>query len=441
MPEVRRFGLLDFLALLLVLGVAVAGRVGYLAVYCDNAQGPGPLRVQDETPELADLVKNLKEKDEFKSVAPFAPGEEVTSHTAPAYPYLLGVAARFVAEADFAPAVRWAQAGLGSLAAGFVFLFGRRAFRSLFVGTLAGLGMAAWPFAIVATAALTDGTLATFLMAAVLWFGARAGGTGGPMASFLFGLLLAGLALTRPALLPFAAVCLGWLMLRTRDLPSGWLAALVAFLGFVGGLAPWAIRTYQLHDEPVPVVSTAYYEVWVGNNPAATGGPETTAMLATDAAVELKLVAKQPDRYARLGKEIAQEVTTAPEATVQRRLNALLFFLFGQRWFTDRRMADHTGETVPQYAELALTASLLGVLLLAFLGWRWSFGYRVESVPAMLAMLLVPLPYILSHAMALHGPRLPLDAVLVPFAAFGFSTFLLAGWLTEPQPEDDGMFR
>lgn len=457
MPDVRRFGLFDFLALVLVLTAAVTARVGYLYLYCENATTAGPLLVQDPSPILDDLppdtklrgqnqpteldalIHNVKEHNWFGSFAPFSTGEETTAHVSPGYPYLLGVAARYIPEADFLPAVRWTQAGLGSLAAVFVFLFCRRAFRSLVVGTLAGLVMAVWPFAVIDTAALADGTLATFLLAATLWLGARAGATGGPMASLLLGLTLAALALTRAALLPYSVICLGWLLMRTRDVPSGWLAALVAFLGFLGGLSPWLIRNYQLYEEPVPVVSSLLYEAWIGNNPAATGGPLTPEMVTGPLEAELAVIKDQPDRYAALGKVVRTEWIEATQQSVQRRLNALLYFVFGQRWFTHQRLADAPTGSPPEHTELILTAFLLGVILFGFVGWRWSFAYHVESMPAMLAMLFVPLPYILSHAMALHGPRLPLDTVLVSFAAFGLSTLLLGRWLTDPQPEREEM--
>src|SRR5262249_5281555 len=60
----------------------------------------------------------------------------------------------------------------------------------------------------------------------------------------------------------------------------------------------------------------------------------------------------------------------------------------------------------------------LGMYLLAFLGWRWGYAWRKESMPASLAVLWLPLPYVLGHAGLLHGPRLPLDGVLLTFAAF-----------------------
>jgi hypothetical protein len=66
------------------------------------------------------------------------------------------------------------------------------------------------------------------------------------------------------------------------------------------------------------------------------------------------------------------------------------------------------------------------MVLLATLGWRWSFGYCYESMPLSLALIWIPLPYLLSHAEGLSGPRLPLDGVLLCCAAFAL-VFLTPG--------------
>ena len=65
-----------------------------------------------------------------------------------------------------------------------------------------------------------------------------------------------------------------------------------------------------------------------------------------------------------------------------------------------------------------LEGTLLGMLLLGVLGWRWTYGWRREAMPSSLAVMWIPLPYILSHAEEFHGPRLPLDGVLLCYAAF-----------------------
>ena len=71
---------------------------------------------------------------------------------------------------------------------------------------------------------------------------------------------------------------------------------------------------------------------------------------------------------------------------------------------------------------------------LAFLGWRWTSSWRHLARPSALAVVWIPLPYILSHAESLSGPRLPLDGVLLCYAAFalcclvpGFNRHLFRG--------------
>jgi hypothetical protein len=61
------------------------------------------------------------------------------------------------------------------------------------------------------------------------------------------------------------------------------------------------------------------------------------------------------------------------------------------------------------------------MLLLAALGWRWSYAWRHSARLLALAMIWVPLPYFLSHAALLYGPRLPLDGVLWSHAAFALA--------------------
>jgi 4-amino-4-deoxy-L-arabinose transferase-like glycosyltransferase len=443
MADMRRFGPADLLLLLLVLAVAGGLRAGYLFSCADRSRSDGPLRVQDPSPVLTDivppeemrggerpteldvLIHNVQHERWFGSPAPFAPHEERTAHVAPGYPWLFGNLARYVPDDRLDSTVRWIQMALGTLAAGFYYLFARRAFRSLTVGALAGLLTACHPFWIIDTATLGDGTLASFALAASLLLAGQVGEKGGALPSVLFGLSLAGLSLVRAALLPFSFVAFVWFLLRSRSLPGGWLPALLTFLGFATGLAPWMVRNYQLFQEPVPVVSSAWLHLWIGNNPEATGGPATPKMLESAPGPKLRQETSQTKRYYSLGKLVIEEVRNHPERTLQRRIRAALAFFLGERWLIDGTLAERTSETeevTPEWLRNAypvtLQAVMLGMLGLAFLGWRWSYGWRWESIPAALAMMWVPIPYIVSHAEGLSGPRLPLDGVLLCFAAF-----------------------
>ncbi len=463
MAEMRRFLLADFLCLLLVLGVAAGTRAFYLMTCCARAANSGPLRVQE--PAIwpggvtgdklqRDLIAAVKENG-FHCEAPFAPEDEATAHVAPGYPYLVGLLAKVAPAENLETLVRWIQAGLGSLAAGLYFLFARRAFRSLAAGTLAGLFAAVNPFWIISTATIDDGTLAIFALAGCLFLAGQAGEKGGAFPSLILGLALAGLALVRASFLPFSFAAMIWFLVRSRSLERGWLCALVAFLGFLTGLAPWTVRNARTLKEPLPVVSSVYLHLYIGNNPRADGGPASEDRTWKYApAVELRQVEGQAARYARLGPYVLKEIREYPVAALLRRLNAFLGFWLGGR-FQRGEFAEETPvfasaeqEGVPSWLTERYSGTLFWWTLtlsgLALVGWRWSYGWRWESFPATLAIFFVPLPYVLSHCEGLSGPRLPLDGVLMCYAAFVIaallpgSTLLSADQAGPPPEKEEG---
>jgi hypothetical protein len=446
MTEMPRFGLKEIVALVLVLAAAGGARYGYVAQLADNANAPGPWAVQDAWPDLAAtgdkeerrneldaLVEGFKKEGRFVHRAPLAEKEEVTAHIAPGYPWVVAQLAQFT---DPMPAMRWLQVVLGTLTAGIYFLFARRAFRNLLVGLLAGLACALHPFWIVNTAELNDGVLTSFLLGLCLWLGARGVQEGAPFSSLLYGLGLAGLALTRAALLPFALVAEIWFLFRCRLTPRGWLCSLLAFLGFANGVALWSVRNFQTYHDVVPIADSLYYHLWMGNNPEATGGPldeaNLVAALPAEKRAALARETNQSKRYGLLAENVRDEVTRNSYGTLLRRLAATGYFFFGQSWTQKGELAREVRGTeatqaLPDWlqdAQSCLLGSLVAMLALGFLGWRWTYGWRKTAMPASLAVFWIPLPYILGHAEVYAGPRLPLDGVLLTFAAFAFCCFI-----------------
>jgi len=235
-------------------------------------------------------------------------------------------------------------------------------------------------------------------------------------------------------MLPFALVGLLWFILRCRKQYLGWLCALVAFLWFAIPLATWTVRNFQAFEEPIPICDSTFLHLWIGNNPSADGTEldEYTLRRSLDTRLaELTGEKNQALRYNMLMSDVLDQVRSNPRATCDRRIQSMLaYFLGGDFLSQDHNLADNAAEkeegkvaTPPSWLDdesvrTALSASLLGMLCLSFLGWRWSMNWRQESRLASLAMIWLPLPYILSHAERLSGPRLPLDGVLLCFAAF-----------------------
>jgi hypothetical protein len=288
---------------------------------------------------------------------------------------------------------------------------------------------------VINTLELNDGVLSCFLLGLALAAGARGAQEGDALSSLVFGLALAGLVLVRAALLPFGVAACLWFLLRCRHVPRGWLCALLAFLGFANGLAPWTVRNFRAYRELVPVADSTYLHLWMGVNDKADGGPQDEdtlrKSLPPERLQELLAEKNQAKRYNLLGKDVLARVTEDPAGTVHKRLLAAQCFAFGRDWVKGRPLAraqDRDGnptqapDRLPwQLADnypLTLEASLLGMLVLGFLGWRWTYGWRREAMPSSLAMIWIPLPYLLSHAGELSGPRLPLDGVLLCYSAF-----------------------
>jgi hypothetical protein len=143
----------------------------------------------------------------------------------------------------------------------------------------------------------------------------------------------------------------------------------------------------------------------------------------------------QKERYEGLAADVLRQVQNDPAGTFRRRLEAGLSFVFGKEWFQHGVLwksteSDQVGQALPpdtkpelpswlaaSYPAL-LYGTLLGMLALGLLGWRWTFGWRSEAILSSLALVWIPLPYVLSHAEALQGPRLPLDGILLCYTAF-----------------------
>jgi 4-amino-4-deoxy-L-arabinose transferase-like glycosyltransferase len=445
MARLRSATWLDGLLALLILAAALGVRAWYLIEYVGSrpanavwqVQGSPPTANPDLNPTRDSdedlLVKSLREKgivDGFAAPAPFAKATELSAALAPGYPVF-----RYLMEAYFPPAVldslaavRWMQAVLGSLTAMLYFLIARRAFSSRLVGLLAGLLATVYPYWVINVGELADGTLATFLLAWTLWLGMRAGHHGGAFSSLLFGLGLAGLVLTRAALVPLAIVMLLWFFRRCRHLQQGWLCSLVAFFGMVMGVSPWIVQTYQMLGKPVPVVTTAWWHLWVGNNPQATGGPYSWGMDATlgQERRDQLAAASQADRYEMLAPAVRDSVVDHPGETLRRRFTAARYFCFGDRRPDQGSLMVRPSDSPAAESWLldVMQIGLLAMFGLAVLGWRWSYGWRWTSAPLVLPVFWLPLPYILAHAERLHGPRLPLDGPLLCLAALAFASLI-----------------
>jgi hypothetical protein len=122
-----------------------------------------------------------------------------------------------------------------------------------------------------------------------------------------------------------------------------------------------------------------------------------------------------------LAQDVLDAVKENPRRAVETRIRAGLYFFLGRVWF-EKSMSIGSGKDLPSWLDeptrmLIIQATLLAMITLGLLGWRWTHGWRRQSRLATIAAVFVPLPYILSHAGNYWGPRLPLDGVLLCYTA------------------------
>jgi hypothetical protein len=442
--------------LLLILASAAGLRAGYLAICTKNGEMDAAIRVQGDGPlardhkgsqatEKDNLTTNIKEYRWFGCWAPLADDEEITAHVAPGFYWLFGTIAEHCDGPD--RIWRWLNVALGSLTAGCYFFFARRAFHSTLVATLTGLLAACYPFWIFNTAELTDGVLATFLLSVCLMLGARGCQTGGILTGLLFGLSLACLVLVRAAMLPFAMIALLWYLWECRRYSFGWFAGFLALIGLANGLVLWGLRNYQDFEQPIPIADSTYLHLWMGNNPNATGSTmdeaDLRSSLEKDRLQKLLHEKNQAKRYQQLAPDVLNEAMNHPVETMSRRLKAFEIFMLGEYWSRQGQLCvvqegSATVASPPSWLsdnlEVILHGTLLGVFVLSLLGWRWSHAWRSQGHIAAIAFVWVPLPYILSHAEPLLGPRLPFDGVLLCYTAYALMS-VIPGLIHAPMEE------
>ncbi len=367
------------------------------------------------------------------SVQGAAEGEQAS----PAIPWLWTWAIHF----DYHTVGTWLclQVPLSTFSVLWLTLFVLWAFQRVGVALLAGVFAAVHPYWIVNAAEFADGPWAVFFLTLSLYLGTRTARVGGNVASFLLGISWGLLVLVRVETILFVMPAILWFVWRCRDVSGGWLCALLTLLGFGNAVLPWLVDSSNFLQTTPTAVTAAYRHLHTGNNYRADGGPWGRPSNIFGSGYVIFGDDRVSENRWPVGEELPsgpaslEFVRTNPSRALALRFTALRAFLLGM--YADAALIK-SGQEENSYRpalELwvpirALALGMLGLLLVAgFLGWRFSAHAPPGHGLAILGLFLLPLPYVLSHAEYLVGPRLPWDAILIAFAAYG-----LIGWRRGP---------
>ncbi len=253
----------------------------------------------------------------------------------PLYPMFLGLIYRLFGTGPWAP--RIAQAAIGAANCGLLFVIGRNAFGRT-AGIIAGIAAALYGTLAYFDAELLSPTLIIFFTLLLVWGLLRSRSRPSAALWFVNGGFLGLSAVTRPDILIFAPVILGWIaFLHRARWRSVGLYALCFIAGCMVSILPVSIRNYAVGRDAVLITANGGVNFYIGNNPRADGtaaiipGDPTQLVAGYEAQVERaeraegrSLKASEiSDYYVR---ETFRYIEANPREAFGRMLRKLLFF-------------------------------------------------------------------------------------------------------------------
>jgi len=307
----------------------------------------------------------------------------------------------------------------------------RRLSGSREVAAIAVAVLAFHPNQIALCALTANETLATFLLLAgvALLLAARSAVRSWiwlAFAGFVFGLA----CLVKPQLVVVPIVCMTWMAWTHRQAKLRLLASLVLVYGLVAvTILPWMVRNARAFGHVVFIANTGGLNLYVGNNPLATGGypdHQTERLLAAT----IHTFGNNEFTIDRVAGRKAVEYISAHPFRVLALVPSKIWHLYakdydGFSWIGEASNGAHAGVLVALKLWAELYYLLLMTLFVAALAWprRGRFGVRApDRMPLVIisAMTLVYVVYFGSGRY--HFPFMPWIAI--------YSAAFLAEWIT-----------
>ncbi|MGA7155515.1 MAG: glycosyltransferase family 39 protein [Acidobacteriaceae bacterium] len=351
--------------------------------------------------------------------SPFLPITGPTALVPPLYPYLLaGIFKLFGLYSAAAAVVILSLNSLFSALTCIPIYFSLRHAVNTRLARIAAFAWAIYPFSIYFAAdRVWDYALTSLLFACCFWAIQRLH-LRGPWAWLGFSLLLGLTALSNPSILTVASFLLLFALLKVHRVGGPWLRnALIMALTCAAIWAPWGIRNHRvLHSNSV-FRDGFWLEFYAGNHGDTSDSNPPTSHPASNP-VEMQ-------KYESLGETayIAQKRLLALSfvdhhpisfATVSARRT--LRFWTGY-WSFSRAYLTLQPLDIPNvFFCIFLTACMLRGL------WRWWRTDPASSLPYLIALLVFPIPYYLTHSsMDYRQPIEPMILAVVIIGLFGLS--------------------
>jgi len=372
--------------------------------------------------EEAIIAGHLIHGDGFLSPYDASPTAPPSCYSAPIYPLIIAAAYRLAGTSHAILVLLTVNSlSFGVIAAG-VFRLGRFYVSSL-AGSLSAVFVVAHPVLLYFVTDWWDSYVAL-----AIFIGLIAAVAESPprrlLGWALMGAAMGVLSLTNPSYLlsyPF----LIFMAVRRENRPRRFSLIAICAATFIAVLMPWTIRNALVFDRFIPLRGGAGFQMWLGNQPSATGWLEGEMLLAGPSfnPAERALILKmgEPNYFDLCDARVKQEYGDAPGE----------FWLRSARRFFFLFMSDPTKAYLPfpmmndvRWRQIYVDRAVLhgAVMLLGFAGLWTAWRLRLKCVWIFGAGLLAEIPFVFTFVSDRYN--LPMRIILLFFAGILFASLI-----------------
>jgi hypothetical protein len=356
---------------------------------------------------------------------PYPSYQATTAVLAPVYPFLGAIGAKLFHLGSFGVTIYFQIINCAFSAATCwpIYAVGRKLYGEK-IGLASAWFWVFFPYAVLLPLEWTwDQSLSALMLALIIWatFALRESTSSSSLRWSGYGLLWGFTALVNPTLCIVLPFLIGWLAFRRRQsgLSSLKFVATSVFM-FVLAILPWTIRNYYAVDGLVFVKTNFGMEFWLGNNPAVKEIDSPELHPAKNQAQLIELIMDGEPNYNReKQREVIAFIKAQPELFVTHTLVRI----------EDTWTASYDSRSDPWLLTLGLSragvlfCSIFSIFSLAgmILALRANFA---DSVPLAVCVVLVPLPYYITHTTLRY--RHPIDPFMTIFTVYAIARLLTA---------------
>jgi hypothetical protein len=349
--------------------------------------------------------------------SPFLPVTGPTALVPPLYPYLLATIFKFFG--IYSAKAAFVTLSLNSLFSALTCIplyFSAKNSLDTRGARLVAIGWAIYPFSVYFSADRVWDYALTALLFSLCFWAAQKLHLRRALAWFVYGLLLGVCSLSNPSIcsiLPFLVLIAAW---KLRRVDGPWLRnGLLTLLAFLAVCAPWAARNNRVLQSHAIFRDGFWLEFYAGNHGDTSDSNPSDAHPASNPAEMRAYIDLGEIRYMEQKHVLAVDyITHHPGFFVSVSLRRFFRFWTGFWSFSPEYLQYQPMDVPNLFFCTALTVFMCRGLR------RWWRRDRAEALPYVIAIVVFPFAYYLTHSsMDYRQPLEPIILVLVVVGIFG----------------------